>query len=44
MDILVLSEMVFTGYTFKTKQEIEPFVEIAGAGPTFDWCKTKALK
>lgn len=31
IDILVLSEMVFTGYKFKDRADIEPYTEIAGA-------------
>jgi hypothetical protein len=30
--------MVFTGYKFKDKEDIKPFLEEAGKGPTFDWC------
>ena len=35
IDILVLSEMVFTGYKFADKKDIEPYLEKAGEGPTF---------
>jgi predicted amidohydrolase len=34
IDIVVLSEMVFTGYKFKDKEEISPYLEKAGEGPT----------
>ena len=44
VDILVLSEMVFTGYKFADKKDIEPYLEKAGEGPTFEWCKQQALR
>jgi protein N-terminal amidase len=37
IDLLILPEMAFTGYVFLDKQEIAPFVEIQGQGPSFDW-------
>jgi len=39
VDILVLSEMVFTGYKFANIKDIEPYLEKAGEGPTYEWCK-----
>jgi protein N-terminal amidase len=42
VDILVLSEMVFTGYKFADRKDIEPYLEKAGEGPTFQWCSTQA--
>ena len=33
-----MGEMTFCGYKFKNKEDIEPFLEEAGKGPTFDWC------
>ena len=44
VDILLLSEMVFTGYTFKDKEDIRPYLEKAGEGPTFDWCASQAKR
>jgi protein N-terminal amidase len=44
VDILVLSEMVFTGYKFANIKDIEPYLEKAGEGPTFEWCKKQALR
>lgn len=44
IDILLLSEMVFTGYTFGSKRDIEPYLEIAGQGPTFEWCAKQAKR
>jgi len=44
VDILVLSEMVFTGYKFADKKDIEPYLEKAIEGPTFEWCKQQALR
>jgi predicted amidohydrolase len=38
VDILVLSEMVFTGYKFADVNDITPYLEKAGVGPTFEWC------
>jgi predicted amidohydrolase len=38
VDILVLSEMVFTGYKFADKNDIQPYLEKAGEGATFEWC------
>jgi predicted amidohydrolase len=38
VDVLILSEMVFTGYKFANKKDIEPYLEKAGEGPTFEWC------
>ena len=38
IDILLLSEMVFTGYTFKDRDDIRPYLEKAGVGLTFEWC------
>ena len=36
--------MALTGYIFKSKQEIEPFLEEAGKGETFEFCKKIALQ
>jgi protein N-terminal amidase len=44
IDIVVLSEMVFTGYKFKDKEEIAPYLEKAGEGPTFTWCSNLAKR
>jgi len=43
-DIVVLSEMVFTGYVFNSKQEVAPFVERGGTGATFEWCRRQAQR
>ncbi|SCZ99266.1 BZ3500_MvSof-1268-A1-R1_Chr3-1g05914 [Microbotryum saponariae] len=37
LDLLVLPEMAFTGYCFDWRSDIEPFLEVPGAGPTFRW-------
>ena len=42
VDILLLSEMVFTGYTFKDKEDVRPYLEKAEEGPTFEWCAQQA--
>ncbi|OQR97498.1 hypothetical protein ACHHYP_10893 [Achlya hypogyna] len=44
IDILMLCEMPFTGYCFKDRTEIEPFAELAGSGPTFEWCRAQATR
>ncbi|DAZ93920.1 TPA: hypothetical protein N0F65_010122 [Lagenidium giganteum] len=44
IDLLMLSEMAFTGYVFKTRAEVEPLAEVAGAGPTFEWCRHHARR
>ncbi|CAG8783068.1 3032_t:CDS:2, partial [Acaulospora morrowiae] len=43
-DILVLPEMAFTGYVFKNKKHIEPFLEDAEAGTTVQWAKNQAMR
>ncbi|KAL8348702.1 hypothetical protein RB601_002313 [Gaeumannomyces tritici] len=44
LDILVLPEMAFTGYNFKSQSEITPFLEVAGSGISALWARTTALK
>ncbi|KAI9268194.1 carbon-nitrogen hydrolase [Phascolomyces articulosus] len=44
IDFLVLPEMAMTGYVFKSKQEIQPFLEDAETGPTVQWAKRQALR
>ncbi|KAL7919352.1 carbon-nitrogen hydrolase [Trichoderma austrokoningii] len=44
LDILVLPEMAFSGYNFKSLQEIAPFLEPSGSGITSLWARTMALK
>ncbi|TMW67674.1 hypothetical protein Poli38472_011294 [Pythium oligandrum] len=44
VDILMLSEMAFTGYVFTTKSEVEEVAEVAGEGKTFKWCQAQALR
>ena len=34
--------MVFSGYKFKDREDIKPFLEEAGKGPTFEWCSQTA--
>jgi len=36
--------MAFTGYVFESKQEIKPYLEVAGKGETFDFCSKLAKK
>ncbi|OAR00589.1 hypothetical protein LLEC1_02142 [Akanthomyces lecanii] len=44
LDLLVLPELAFTGYNFKSLQEIMPFLEPSGSGITSLWARTMALK
>ena len=41
---MILSEMTFTGYKFDSKEDIRPYIEEAGKGPTFDWCSKHAQR
>ncbi|KAF8934001.1 Carbon-nitrogen hydrolase [Dissophora ornata] len=44
VDILVLPEMAFTGYVFKDKGHIRPYLEDAETGPSVRWAKTQAVR
>ncbi|TNV76398.1 hypothetical protein FGO68_gene2676 [Halteria grandinella] len=44
IDILLQSEMVFTGYKFKDREDIRPFLEKPGLGQTFAWCSAQAIR
>ncbi|UKZ47559.1 hypothetical protein TrVGV298_001782, partial [Trichoderma virens] len=44
LDILVLPELAFSGYNFKSLQDISPFLEPSGSGITALWARTMALK
>ncbi|TLD24055.1 hypothetical protein PspLS_06857 [Pyricularia sp. CBS 133598] len=44
LDLLVLPEMAFSGYNFKSLQEIKPFLEPKGSGISALWARTTALK
>ncbi|OTB18825.1 hypothetical protein K445DRAFT_19434 [Daldinia sp. EC12] len=44
LDLLCLPELSFTGYNFKSLQEISPFLEPQGSGVTALWARTVALK
>ncbi|KAI0868892.1 hypothetical protein GGS24DRAFT_506309 [Hypoxylon argillaceum] len=44
LDLLVLPELAFTGYNFKTLREISPFLEPKGSGISALWARTVALK
>ncbi|KPM40870.1 hypothetical protein AK830_g5722 [Neonectria ditissima] len=44
LDLLVLPEMAFSGYNFKSLQDITPFLEPSGSGITSLWSRTIALK
>ncbi|KAH7175757.1 carbon-nitrogen hydrolase [Dactylonectria macrodidyma] len=44
IDLLVLPELAFSGYNFKSLQDIAPFLEPSGSGITSLWARTIALK
>ncbi|TVY19325.1 Protein N-terminal amidase [Lachnellula arida] len=44
IDLLVLPELAFSGYNFKSLQHISPFLEPTTAGITSLWARTTALK
>ncbi|KAL2211395.1 carbon-nitrogen hydrolase, partial [Sarocladium strictum] len=44
LDLLVLPELAFTGFNFKSLQQITPFLEPKGSGITSLWSRTVALK
>ena len=39
-----IDQMAFTGYVFKTKDEVAALAEPQGSGKTFDWCRRHALR
>ncbi|KAG6965909.1 hypothetical protein JG688_00007000 [Phytophthora aleatoria] len=44
IDVLMLSEMAFTGYVFKSKADVAQVAEVAGQGKTFHWCQRQARR
>ncbi|CAI5744726.1 unnamed protein product [Peronospora destructor] len=44
IDVLMLSEMAFTGYVFRSKAKVAQVAEIAGKGQTFRWCQRHARR
>ncbi|KAK4113817.1 carbon-nitrogen hydrolase [Canariomyces notabilis] len=44
LDLLVLPELAFTGYNFRSLQQISPFLEHTSSGITSLWARTTALK
>ncbi|KAF4489859.1 Protein N-terminal amidase [Colletotrichum fructicola Nara gc5] len=44
LDLLVLPELAFSGYNFKSLQQISPYLEPSGSGITSLWARTTALK
>ncbi|ROW06010.1 hypothetical protein VMCG_04656 [Cytospora schulzeri] len=44
LDVLVLPELAFTGYNFKSLQQISPYLEPSGSGISSLWARTTALK
>ncbi|PSR97173.1 hypothetical protein BD289DRAFT_426626 [Coniella lustricola] len=44
LDLLVLPELAFTGYNFKSLNHISPYLEPQGSGISALWARTTALK
>ncbi|KAK8029985.1 hypothetical protein PG993_011276 [Apiospora rasikravindrae] len=44
LDLLILPELAFSGYNFKSLHEIYPYLEPTGAGISSLWARTVALK
>ncbi|KAL4940729.1 hypothetical protein BDV06DRAFT_196028 [Aspergillus oleicola] len=44
LDILVLPELIFTGYNFPSLAAIKPYLEPAGKGPSADWARSTAKR
>lgn len=44
LDLLVLPELAFTGYTFHSLEHITPYLEPSGSGISALWARTTALK
>ncbi|ERS95771.1 hypothetical protein HMPREF1624_07846 [Sporothrix schenckii ATCC 58251] len=44
IDLLVLPELAFTGYNFRSLSEISPFLEHSGRGISALWAQTTALR
>ncbi|CAK7223971.1 hypothetical protein SCUCBS95973_005360 [Sporothrix curviconia] len=44
LDLLVLPELAFTGYNFRSLAEITPYLEPSGSGISALWARTTALK
>ncbi|KFY36464.1 hypothetical protein V495_07892 [Pseudogymnoascus sp. VKM F-4514 (FW-929)] len=44
IDLLVLPELAFSGYNFKSLKDISPFLEPTAAGISSLWARTTALK
>ncbi|KAL2160582.1 hypothetical protein VTH06DRAFT_1270 [Thermothelomyces fergusii] len=44
LDLLVLPEMAFSGYNFRSQEHIAPYLEPAEIGPSSRWARTAARK
>ncbi|KAH6854297.1 carbon-nitrogen hydrolase [Chaetomium sp. MPI-CAGE-AT-0009] len=44
LDLLVLPEMAFSGYNFKSREHILPYLEPTGSGASSQWARTTARK
>ncbi|KAK4156296.1 carbon-nitrogen hydrolase [Chaetomidium leptoderma] len=44
LDLLVLPEMAFSGYNFKSPEHISPYLEPTGSGVSSKWARTTARK
>ncbi|KAI8814179.1 carbon-nitrogen hydrolase [Cladochytrium replicatum] len=43
IDVLVLPELIFSGYVFRSKEDIRPYAE-SESGPTIEWAKEQAIR
>lgn len=43
IDIVLLPEIAFAGYIFKSREDIMPYLEKANQGPTYEFCKKWAV-
>ena len=43
IDLLILPEMAFSGYVFKSKEDILPFIEDFENGVCIQWCQKQGL-
>ncbi|PSR97172.1 carbon-nitrogen hydrolase [Coniella lustricola] len=44
LDLLVLPELAFSGWNFKSVEEISPYLEPSGSGISALWARTRALQ
>lgn len=44
VDLLALPELCFTGFSFQSREEVEPLLEVVNLGPTCCWAKSIARR